>query len=196
MVLSWSLLFGVKWTWVRHRIVSVSTTILYGSGVISAAWPLCAGSTSAKQIIACSANSNKILKSRIQQQMVDEEKSIQDTDASRVLYDQWASEGDVKSKYRWKGAHTPEGHRRMPRVEKEKITRGYQPFVGWKGGERVWWGIWGHWSKHWNLRKSRNVETVILLDWSGVDLTPKSIRQKAGGAPGFQCSSRLNIYYK
>ena len=35
---------------------------------------------------------------------------------------------------------------------------------------------------------------LVGLEWSG--LTPKSIRQKAGGAPGFQCSSRLNIYYK
>lgn len=53
--------------------------------------PLCRP-TSAKQIIACIANSNKRLKSRIQQQMVDEGKSIQDTDAGRFLYDQWAAE--------------------------------------------------------------------------------------------------------
>ena len=45
-------------------------------------------------------------------------------------------ERDIRSKYRWKGAHTPEVRRRTPCVEKEKITRGYQPFVGWKGGER------------------------------------------------------------
>jgi len=37
---------------------------------------------------------------------------------------------------------------------------------------------------------------LVGLEWSGFDPQIHSIRQKAGGAPGLQCSSRLNIYYK
>jgi len=37
---------------------------------------------------------------------------------------------------------------------------------------------------------------LVGLEWSGFDPQIHSIRQKVGGAPGLQCSSRSNIYYK
>ena len=41
-----------------------------------------------------------------------------------------------------------------------------------------------------------NYSDLVRLEWSGFDPQIHSIRQKASGALGLQCSSRLNIYYK
>jgi len=37
---------------------------------------------------------------------------------------------------------------------------------------------------------------LVGLEWSGFDPQIHSTRQKAGGDPGLQYSSRSNIYYK
>jgi hypothetical protein len=43
---------------------------------------------------------------------------------------------------------------------------------------------------------SASISDLVGLEWSEFDPQIHSIRQKAGGAPGLQCSSKSNIYYK
>jgi len=60
--------------------------------------------------------------------------------------------------------------------------------VGDSRGPFAWYSYW----------KALLVEfsDLVGLEWSGFDPQIHSIHQKAGGAPGLQCSSKSNIYYK